>query len=322
MNVFVGRVVAVVALLAAAACGGSSEEPEAEPSPTDTADSRSSEGQVTACTIVDRDVADPLNPRDSDLVPTLLIGSLTYDGCTIGDVYDVSFGIQVVDSDQTLEDELEILGGNSGIEPIDGLGDEAFRSEQSFGGETVTISIGVRVGDHEVLLRNDSVGNSDPEVRVSEDAMIAFLEAYLPAIPDDFETQALSTDVGSVCLAPDDRTIEQGVDTIQLARGGRSGDSIRCTYLGDHLATIQLSRSTSSDAAGALELAQESGDEPVEVEGAVAAYLYASDRSVSLTVQASEDEIIYVTVSTESGSLDPAAITTIAAAFLAASTAG
>ncbi|WP_229054099.1 hypothetical protein [Aeromicrobium sp. Leaf350] len=312
-------VTALAVALLLTACGGSTDDDPSPPSTTATDGGRSTTGQVSACTIVDRSVADPLNPNGEDLVPTLLIGDLTYDGCTVGDVYSVSFGIKVVDSDETLEDRVEILGGNSGTEPVDDLGDEAFRSEQSFGGETLTISIGVRVGDHEVLLRNDSPGNTDPANRVSEDAMIEFLEAYLPAIPDDFESQALTTEVDSACLPADDATIEDGVDTIQLARGGRSGTSVRCAYLGDHLATVQLSRSSNDDPTGTVELSRSSGAETVTVEGAVDAVISASSRSVTLTIQPSADEIVYMTVSTSSGSLDPTAMTSIAAAFLAQS---
>lgn len=90
----------------------------------------------------------------------------------------------------------------------------------------------------------------------------------MPAIPADFETQALTTDSDTVCLPADDRTIEQGVDTIQLARGGRSGDSIRCAYLGDGLATVQLSRSSDDNPGATMQLARESGEEDVAVEGA------------------------------------------------------
>lgn len=57
------------------------------------------------------------------------------------------------------------------------LGDEAIRSENSAGGETVTIAIGARSGEHEVILRNDAIGNTDPANRVDEDAMIEFLQA-------------------------------------------------------------------------------------------------------------------------------------------------
>lgn len=311
----------LAAALAAAACGGSTDDGSPDPAPS-TASSdggRSTTGQVTACSIVDRAVTDPLNPNDRDLVPTLLIGDLTYDGCTVGDVYSVSFGVKVVDSDESLEDRVELLGGNDGLESIDDLGDEAFRSTNEAGGETVTITIGVRSAGHEVILRNDAIGNSDPANRVSEDDMLTFLREYLPAIPDDFESQALTTQVGTACLPADDRTIEQGVDTIQLARGGRSGSSVRCAYLGDHLATVQLSRSSDSDPSGTMELARESGEETVTVAGAEDATIRSDSRSVELTLQPSTTEIVYVTVTTSSGSLDPEAITAVAEAFLAAS---
>ncbi|MEG9225888.1 hypothetical protein [Aeromicrobium sp. Sec7.5] len=312
--------VALAAALVLGACGGSSDDgaPEADSTSTPTDDGRGTAGRITACTIVDRDVADPLNPNDRDLVPTLLIGDLTYDGCTVGDVYSISFGIKIVDSDETLEDRVERLGGNRGLEPVEGLGDEAFRSENRAGGETVTITIGVRIGDQEVILRNDAIGNTDPDNRVDEDAMMEFLEAYVPAIPEDFRTQALTTEVGTVCLPADDRSIEQGVDTIQLARGGRSGGSVRCAYLGDDLATVQLSRSSSADPEGSLDISRDYG-ETVTVAGAQDAVLEASARSVSLTIQPSADEIVYVTVGTSSGSLDPTAITAIAEAFLVSS---
>lgn len=313
----------VVATLTAAlvltSCSDSSDG--GDPGPTGTATSsdggRSTTGQVTACTVVDRSVADPLNPNDRDLVPTLLIGDLTYDGCTVGDVYSISFGIKVVDSDETLEDRVELLG-SGGIEPVDGLGDEAFRSEDSFGGEAVTITIGVRSGDHEVILRNDSVGNSDPANRVSEDAMVEFLEAYVPAIPEDFGTQALTTNVGTTCLPADDVTIEKGVDTIQLARGGRGEDSVRCTYLGTNLATVQLSRSSDENPAQYLDPSRDNG-ETVTVAGAEDAVLVSSSRSVDLTIQPNAGEVVFVNATTRSGSLDPAAVTAIAEAFLVSS---
>ncbi len=312
-------VVAVALTLVVSACGGgdAEQEPDVDVTSSTSTDTRSAGGQITACTIVDRDVTDPINPNDRDLVSTLLIGDLTYDGCTIGDVYDVSFGIRVVDSGQDLKDLVEVLGeGRSSS--IDGLGDEAFRSAKSVDGETVMVAIGVRVGDHEVFLRNDSIGNTDPDNRVSEDATIAFLEQYVAAIPDDFEAQALQSTVGAACLPADDRTIEQSVDSIQLARGGRSGDDVRCTYLGEHLATVTFSRGPVGDPADFLESAAEN-DEPVTLAGAVVAYRSTSDRDVQLTIQSGDAEMAYVTVSTQSGTLDPDAIVNLGAALLAAS---
>ena len=270
---------------------------------------------MNACTVVDDEVTDPLNPQDDLLVNTLLIGDLTFDGCTIGDVYSISFGIRVVDGAPPLEEMVETLGGDP-PEDVPDLGDEAFRSESDFG----SIVTGVRYRGYEVIVRNESLGNTNPEVHVSDETVNEFLKTYIEEIPVTFRDQALNTEVTDGCPAADDPAVTAVAGPVQLARGGSVRGSVRCTYLGEDLSTLQLSRASAENAE---ELIVPQGDPATEVtiDGATFAEqsVFSSTRSeeVSLDILVSETEYSHVTARTDGRSLDPTAVVTLAELFLA-----
>lgn len=325
ISTHIGALVAAI-MIAVTACGsGGDNDPQNGPVSPETEDARNTGGQVTACTVVDRSVAEPLNPNDRDLVSTLLIGDMLFDGCTVGAVYSISFGVRVVEGGERLEDRVELAGPGS-LEPIDGLGDQAFRSEATLDGtpdgELVQINIGVRSQGHEIFLRNDSIGNTDPSNRVSEEATIDFLEEFVAAIPDDFESQAQSVLMGEGCVAADDPTVTNVIGDVLIARGsssGEAGDSLECAYLGEDLDTISTSRSTAENTDDFFD-PESTTDEEIAVDGAVRATIYATDDSASLTIQPGEDELAFVTV--RKPGVDTAAVVDLTEAFLVEGTPG
>ncbi|MGJ9414109.1 hypothetical protein ACHAAC_15510 [Aeromicrobium sp. CF4.19] len=290
---------ALTAALALGACTGGDEdtadEATADPVPTGTAEPAAE----NPCTLVTPETLESVNPRDNELVSTLIIGDLTFDGCTIGDVYDVSFGVRVVDNGTALE-ELAI-GGSQAPERVD-IGDEAYRSTVGTGDDVVSVTTVARFGDHVVQVRNDSLGNSDPEVRVEEDVTEALLTELGEAVPDDYEESALSTDVGAGCLLADDETVTDLVGEVQLARGGTVDGDVRCSYLGEDSDTLRVEASPESNAAELYDASADSGTrEDVEVAGAERAVLGESTGSIGGTFQPDEESVGYLTVSAAAG---------------------
>lgn len=318
----------VAALLVLSACTGSDDpEPTATPTPTSsetdaatTAEPAPFPAEGNACTVLPEDDVDPLNPRDRELVNTLISGDMVFDGCTVGRVHSLSFGIRITDGEATLADEVQIVAGSE-AEPLDGLGDEAFIARRPGfepGDDPLTVAIGARFGDHEVFLRNESLGNSNPEEHVTEEQTIEFLRAYGAAIPDDFEQAAQRTEVGEGCLDPEAEVLTAIVGTVQLARGGYSGDEVQCAYLGDDSTTVRLSRSPASNAEDFVSI-DPSFEEELELADAVTAKINGSDGNFSVTVQPAEQEIAFASVSGGAASLGRDDLVPLVEEFLAGS---
>lgn len=265
---------ALAMALTLAACSGdddgsaelaAGEDPAPSSVPTGTA----APPEPNACTLVEPETLESVNPRGKEPVNTLLIGDLTFDGCTIGGVYDVSFGVRVVDDGTELADFA--IGGSGEPEPVD-IGDEGFRNTTMMGEDVVSVTTVARFGDHVVKVRNDSLGNSNPDVRVAEDVTEALLVELGEAVPDGYEDSALGTGVGPGCLLADDETITDLVGEVQLARGGSADGGVRCTYLAERKLLIEV-----LPASNATELheatAQDPSNEEVEVDGAIGAVL-------------------------------------------------
>ena len=272
------------------ACTGdpdSEEDETPEPAPQETDASQPPASAVDACTAAPDDALATINPRNREPVSTLLIGDLVFDGCTLGDVYSMSFGVRMVDGGRDLA-EIVAAGGDEAT-PLDGVGDEAFRS--ATGGEpAVSITVGARFGDHEVIMRNDAMSNSNPDNVVTEQESIDFLTAFGESLPDDYVEQASSTRVGEGC--PTAQAIDEALGvTVQLARGGTADDAVRCTYLGEDLTAVQINRSESSDPQALL-----GEGEDLDLDGAEAATIEERPGSVEIRAQLSDDEVATVIV--------------------------
>lgn len=312
-----GAVLLATVLAALAACG-SAEDDSAPQGSVTPEQQRASTGPQTACTVIGRDAVAPLNPQGEELVNTLLIGDLTFDGCTIGTVPLVSFGIKVVEGGDSLEERVENLGDGT-LEEIEGLGDEAFRSEKNYDGRSVLIAIGVRQGEHEILLRNESLGEIDEKEQVTEEATIEFLEEYVAAIPDDFESEAPSVLVGAGCPAEIDPAVTALVGNVALARGGHSGQDVQCRYLGDSGSTIQLSRFATDNAAGYITPKTPPEYVPVPIEGATAALMWLLGNVGNMTIQPSASEIAELRVESAGGAVEQERFLALATTFLSES---
>lgn len=317
MNRRTTTAVPLVTLLSASACGAAPDDPDPQGSAT-TEPQRSGSGPDTACTVVGRDGIAPLNPQDEIPVSELLVGDHRFDGCSIGTVPSISVGIRVIDGGDSLRDRVAGIGDDT-LEEIDGLGDEAFRSERVYDGRTTAIAIGVRQGEHEVLLRNWSFVSVDEDEHVSEEAMIEFLQEYVAAIPDDFESQARRVPIGSGCPSEIDPAVNALIGNVELARGGDTGDAVQCTYVGSTGSTIRLSRFATDDPAAYLAPLAPPDYVPVTVEGTTAAMAWLFGNAGYLTIQPSATEIAELETELAGGAVEQERFLALATTFLSES---
>ncbi|MBM9462695.1 hypothetical protein JL108_04485 [Aeromicrobium sp. YIM 150415] len=291
----------------------SSDDDDASPEPApQTSDaSQPPASALDACSAAPEDALASINPRDREPVSTLLIGDLVFDGCTLGDVYSMSFGVRMVDDGRDLSELVSVGGGEAA--PLEGVGDEAFRS--AMGGEpAVSVTVGARFGDHEVIMRNDAMSNSNPENVVTEQESIDFLIAFGESLPRYYMEQAMSTRVGEGCPVADDVAEILGI-TVQLARGGTADDAVRCTYLGGDLTTVQLARFESSDPETLLG----EGDD-LELSGTEAATIDEWPESVEIHAQLSDNEMATVRIGApDDGEVDADGVVDLAEEFTSSS---
>ena len=291
----------------------SSDDDDASPEPApQTSDaSQPPASALDACSAAPEDALASINPRDREPVSTLLIGDLVLDGCTLGDVYSMSFGVRMVDDGRDLSELVSVGGGEAA--PLEGVGDEAFRS--AMGGEpAVSVTVGARFGDHEVIMRNDAMSNSNPENVVTEQESIDFLIVFGESLPRDYVEQAMSTRVGEGCPVADDVAEILGI-TVQLARGGTADDAVRCTYLGGDLTTVQLARFESSDPETLLG----EGDD-LELSGTEAATIDEWPESVEIHAQLSDNEMATVRIGApDDGEVDADGVVDLAEEFTSSS---
>lgn len=281
-------------VLVLSGCLGSGPDPAPVEDEPLTPEPTSSAGAVDPCTLLDDERLAEVNPRGSEPVHTLLIGGLTFAGCTLGDTYDVSFGFRVVDDGRSLQEVVAV--GGSELEGLSGVGDEGFRNGTTIGGEQVSLVVGARFGEREVLVRNDSLGNADADVRVSEEQTLELLEALGESLPEDAAARSLTVDVGAGCLPADAAEVTDLVGEVQLARGGSADGSVRCTYLGEELGTVQTARSDAPNAADFVVPDPGTTDE-IDVDGALAATISEFETGTEVTVQPAEEEIAFVSAS-------------------------
>ncbi len=316
MNCRTMTAVLVAIVLSASACGA---EPDDAPQGSATTEQqRSGTGPDTACTIVGRDGLAPLNPQGEDPVNELLMGDHRFDGCSIGTAPSISVAIRVIDGGDSLRDRVAGIGDDT-VDEIDDLGDEAFRSERTYEGRTTAIAIGVQRGEHEILLRNWSFVSVNEEEHVSEEAMIEFLEEYVAAIPDDFESQARRVLVGSGCPSEVDPAVNALIGNVELARGGDSGEDVQCTYRGSTGSTIRLSRFASEDPAGYLTPLTPPDYVPVAIEGATAAVVWLFGNTGYMTIQPSATEIAELEAELAGGAVEQDRFQALAESFVAES---
>lgn len=305
-------------VLAASGCGAEPEDPAPQDS-APTEQQRSGSGPDTACTIVGRDRIAPLNPQDEDPVNELLIGDHRFDGCSIGSPPSISVGVRVIEGGDSLQERVAGVGDDT-LDQIDGLGDEAFRSERTNDGTTSAIAIGVRRGDHEILLRNWSFVSSNEEEHVSEEAMMEFLTEYVAAIPDDFESQARRVLVGSGCPSEIDPAVSALIGNVELARGGGGGEDVQCTYRGATGSTIRLSRFATDDPAAYLTPLTPPDYVPVAIEGTAAAMVWLFGNAGYMTIQPSATEIAELETELAGGAVELERFQALAESFVAEST--
>ncbi|MGJ9414108.1 hypothetical protein ACHAAC_15505 [Aeromicrobium sp. CF4.19] len=283
-------VLAVTALVLTACTEAENAEPESEPTPTESGETAA----TNACELVPQDLLDRVNPRDAEPVSRLLLGDLTYDGCTIGGVYDVSFGVRIADDGKELS-EL-VPAGTEPAEEVD-LGDEGFRSVMQYDGEVVEVNYVVRFADHVVRVENSSLGNDDEADHVSQEDTKALLVALGEAVPDDYEQEALTTSVDEACLPADDPSILDLVGEVQLARSAVGDDTLRCNYLAADFTRLEFTMSDTTDVDEPFRAETAGQDaEEIEVEGVAAAALIENDLEVAVVVQPDQESIARLSV--------------------------
>ncbi len=222
-----------------------------------------------------------------------MTGRQEFVGCLIGDAYDFSFGYRAADGAQSLQEQV----GNTTTK-VDGVGDEAFVQKSEY-----AMVVGARFGEDEILVRNDSLGNSDPAVRVDEQTTLAVLKEIGKNLPEDLKASVTPVELGSGCLAADSTEVEALVGSVVLARGGIVGEATNCDYLGEGGSTIHLSRSKVSNAA---DFFGDDSSDRAEIAGVVKAEIRESpeDEVVELTIQPTQNELAFVTASRGVGTSD------------------
>lgn len=153
-----------------------------------------------------------------------------------------------------------------------------------------------RFGDVIVYVRNDSLGNSNPESVIDDDRTYEAMTAFAEALPDGIVETARTAEVDeSVCPAVDAELVESLIGTVELARGGHADGADRCAYRGEEGRQIRLSSRASDEPVDV----EPSGD-PIRlpnVEGAQGAIRDFGD-AVELTIIPPGERVSYIAVST------------------------
>lgn len=277
------------ALILLTGCTGSSDDPKPEPKPDDPTPSQTQEANAATdpCRLISAESLAKVNLRDNTPRTALMTGRDEFVGCLIGDAYDFSFGYRAVDTGPSLKVQ---VGPSSTT--ASGVGDEAYIEKTDY-----AMVVGARFGDREVIVRNDSLGNADPENRIDEDTTMSVVKELGERLPDDLAASAAPVELGEGCLAADSKVVESLVGSVVLARGGTYDDFTNCDYLGKGGSTIGLSRSDASNASdffGNSDLA-----EPADIDGVVKAEISASPAGdlVELVIQPTKGEIAFVNAS-------------------------
>lgn len=274
--------IAVAALILLAGCTGSSDDPKPSPSV-----SESAEAGTSPCELVSAETFAKVNPRDREPRAALMTGRMDFVGCLIGDAYDFSFGYRALAGGETLQEKVGPTATKT-----DGIGDEAFIDKTDN-----YMTVGARFGDNEILVRNDSMGNSDPGVRVDEKTTLSFVKELGKSLPDGLLAATTPVELGKGCLAADSKEVKALVGSVVLARGGTIDSDTNCDYLGEGGSTIVVSRSDATNATDFL--GNSNSSEPADLEGVVEAEINAptDGYSVELTIQPTKDEIAFVNAS-------------------------
>ncbi len=278
---------AAAVLILVAGCTGSSDDPKPSPSASKTV-----EAGASPCELVPAETFAKVNPRDREPRAALMTGRMDFVGCLIGDTYDFSFGYRALAGEQTLQDH---VGPNA--TKTDGMGDEAYIDKTEIGGQVMAMTVGARFGDNEILVRNDSLGNSDPAVRVDEKTTLSFVKELGKNLPDGLKAATNPIELGEGCLPADSKEVKALVGSVVLARGGTIENDTNCDYLGEGGSTIVASRSGATNATDFLGNSQTS--DPADLDGVVEAEINAptDGYSVELTIQPTKDEIAFVNAS-------------------------
>ena len=271
-----------------AGCTGSSDGHKAESKPDDPSPSQTQETNAATdpCKLISPESLDKVNLRDNTPRAALMTGRYEFVGCLIGDAYDFSFGYRAVESGPSLKDQ---VGLSSKTAP--GIGDEAYIENTGY-----AMTVGARFGDQEILVRNDSLGNADPDNRVDENTTMSIVKELGKSLPDDLVGSAAPVELGEGCLAADSKVVESLIGSVVLARGGTYDDFANCDYLGEGGSTIGLSRSDASNASDFFGGSDRA--EPVDIDGVVKAEISESTAGdvVDLVVQPTKGEVGFVNV--------------------------
>lgn len=277
------------ALILLAGCTGSSDDAKSEAKPDDSAPSPSQEADAATdpCRLISAESLAKVNLRDNTPRAALMTGRDEFVGCLIGDAYDFSFGYRAVDTGPSLKEQV-----GPASKAVSGIGDEAYIEKSDY-----AMVVGARFGDQEIIVRNDSLGNADPENRTDEKTTMSVVEELGEGLPDDLAASAAPVELGEGCPAADSKVVVSLVGSVVLARGGTYDDFTNCDYLGKGGSTIGLSRSDASNASdflGNSDLAK-----PADIDGVVKAEISESPRGdlVELVIQPTKGEIAFVNAS-------------------------
>jgi len=276
------------ALLLVGGCTGSSgdSEPKPKPKPDDSSASPSQKADAATdpCRMISAATLKKVNPRDSTPRTALMTGRREFVGCLIGEAYDFSFGYRAADGGRDLKGQV----GPASV-AASGIGDEAYVDKTDY-----AMVVGARFGDDEIIVRNDSLGNTDPAVRIDEATTMAVVKELGEKLPDDLAASVVPVELGDGCPAADSKAITSLIGSVTLARGGSREDETSCDYLGNGGSTVALSRfatDNSSDFMGNSDLAR-----PVDIDGAVEAEISEGRDAaqVEVVVRPTTSEVAFV----------------------------
>lgn len=261
MHSRVARLVLVATVAALGACsGGGSDEPKptqsaSTPSQTQAAD------PLDPCALVPDAVLDSVNIHDREPAVGLMLGNEEFVSCQLDDTETFTWGYRAVRlSDQPLSERLP------SSEKTSGIGDESYTQSDPQGYQLWIVA---RFGEHEILVRNSSLGNTDPANVVSAEDTTALAKAFGKALPDGLEKDVDPVNLTDACPATDSPEVTAVIGDVVLARGPdpRGADDVQCHYLGKGGTRLLLEKSTLSNAKELYDARSDRADD-IDVKGA------------------------------------------------------
>ncbi|MDT9593393.1 hypothetical protein RDV89_09965 [Nocardioides zeae] len=202
---------------------------------------------------------------------SLAPGQETFVACSFGGV--VNAGVRGFDDGRSL---LAVTTGSAlrapEPEPLDGLGDVAYTTLNSYDGIRVT----AQVGDDLVLV--DSLLRDDADPVVPADLLVQVARELAEGVG---AADVPLAELPETCPSATDPVVAEEIGEVRLARGAASGTGVTCSYVSDE-AYVRLASRSVDPALMAMWLAD--AGEPVTVDGRE---VYVDDEQATLVVSES-----------------------------------